>query len=403
MTREPEVALVLTADAWVDALHRHCTDHGGARVRCLVLEPAVALDEEFDVLVASERWPALTRPFVDALHQRGRRVLVVSDTDGSADFVRRIGADGGAPADLGPARLVDAAVGLLPALPVAASGAAAGCPDGRDLSPMSDGATRGTAAFVAVGGPWGAGSTEIALALGRAFLRRGTRPVVVDADVETPSIAVRLGLPLEPNLCAAADAAAYGTGGVPGSVFDLGDDWPVVLVGAPNRHAGAALTGVDVVSVGEALAHRFGPVIFDVSAGVAHGGADDLRSAIVTRSSVLVAVGAADPVGVVRLVEWLDGVSATAPAVTVQVVVNRAPTGRGRRAEIAGEVQRGGRVHGLAFVPFDPRVAEAAWSAALVDRGSFARAVDVVCAAVAVQLDAMAATASSAAGIDRVD
>src|SRR4029077_20450016 len=73
VTREPEIALVLSAEAWVDDLHRHCADHGGARVRCLVLDPAVALDKEFDVLVTGERWPALTRPFVDALHERGRR------------------------------------------------------------------------------------------------------------------------------------------------------------------------------------------------------------------------------------------------------------------------------------------------------------------------------------------
>ncbi len=38
MSAEPEVALVLSADEWVDALHRHCADHGGARVRCLVLD-----------------------------------------------------------------------------------------------------------------------------------------------------------------------------------------------------------------------------------------------------------------------------------------------------------------------------------------------------------------------------
>ena len=34
--------------------------HGGARVRQIVVEPSVALDEEYDVLVVSDRWPALT-------------------------------------------------------------------------------------------------------------------------------------------------------------------------------------------------------------------------------------------------------------------------------------------------------------------------------------------------------
>ena len=48
---EPEVALVFTPEAWVEELHRHLTDHGGARVRQVVVEPDVALEEEYDVLV----------------------------------------------------------------------------------------------------------------------------------------------------------------------------------------------------------------------------------------------------------------------------------------------------------------------------------------------------------------
>ena len=28
---EPEVALAFTADVWVEELHRHLSDHGGAR------------------------------------------------------------------------------------------------------------------------------------------------------------------------------------------------------------------------------------------------------------------------------------------------------------------------------------------------------------------------------------
>ena len=55
--REPEVALAFTADVWVEELHRHLTDHGGARVRTLLVEPEGALEESYDVLVAGHRWP----------------------------------------------------------------------------------------------------------------------------------------------------------------------------------------------------------------------------------------------------------------------------------------------------------------------------------------------------------
>src|SRR5713101_2171800 len=76
---EPTVAIVFSPESWVEELHRHLTDHGGARVRQIVVEPAVALDEEYDTLVVSARWPALTRRFVDALHDRARSVLGVFD------------------------------------------------------------------------------------------------------------------------------------------------------------------------------------------------------------------------------------------------------------------------------------------------------------------------------------
>ncbi len=382
MTREPEIALVLSAESWVDDLHRHCADHGGARVRCLVLDPAVALDEDFDILVTGERWPAPTRPFVDALHARGRRVLVVGDPERGADLAARLGVDGLVATTGAPLAIVDAALHLLPA--------AAAAPDGRSASAMTDaglvddGRTPGSQAapvpapFVVVGGPWGAGSTEVALALAACCVRSGDRTVVVDADTVTPSVAARLGLPLEPNLCTAVDAAVYGLGAVPGALFDLGDGWPVVLVGAPNRRSGGALSGADVVAVGDVLARRFHPVLFDISAGGRSESDGDVSGALLARATAVVAVGAANPVGVVRLVEWLDGVRSIAADVPIHLVMNRAPAARTRRAELAGELQREARIAGLTFVPTDPRVDDAAWTAALVERGPFAKALATV-------------------------
>jgi len=381
MSSEPEIALVLSAEEWVDALHRHCADHGGARVRCLVLDPAVALDEDFDVLVTSDRWPALTRPFVDALHLRGRRVLVVGDVERGADLAARLGVDRIVAATSSPSDQVEAAIAIAPPRRSTESRAdfapaVTAAPTGDD--PVTECPRR---ALVAVGGPWGAGSTEIAVGLAARLVRHGSRPVVVDADTLTPSLAVRLGLPMEPNLCTAVDAVAFGLGAVPGALFDLGDDWPVVLVGAPNRRAAAALSGRDVAAVAEVLARRFAPVIVDVSAGGTEPLGHDVGVEVVTRSGVVLAVGTANPMGLVRLTEWIAALRALAPAAVVHAVVNRAPSGRVRRAELAQELHRAARLSGLTFLPTDPRVDEAVWSASLVDRGPFARALDALCRA----------------------
>jgi MinD-like ATPase involved in chromosome partitioning or flagellar assembly len=367
---EPEIALVLSPDAWVDTLHRYCADHGGARVRCMVLDPAVALEEDFDVLVTSDRWPALTRPFVDALHARGRRVLVVSCDPEAGELAVRLGADAVADPRNSAADLVAAAVAIAPARVGPTS---ANAPTGPVITGAP--ARRVATGIIAVGGPFGAGSTEVAIALAATSARRRHRAVLVDADEVTPSVAARLGLPLEPNLCSAVDAVAYGLGAVPGALFDLGDGWPAVLVGAPSRRAASALRPADVVAVGAVLAERFAPVVFDISAGPS---TPDLGTAgaVASTADVVVAVGAATPVGVVRLLEWLRELAAIAPSARVHVAVNRAPSARTRRAELAAELQRAVPISGLTFLPADPRVEEAAWAAALVERGPFARAIE---------------------------
>ena len=378
--REPEIALVLSADRWVDELHRHCADHGGARVRSMVLDPTVALEAEFDVLVASDRWPALTRRFVDGLHSSGRRVLIVGDEAGAVDLATRLGIDAVVTAESPPTEIVAAVLALAPKK----RPAGAGVPDASApvVALPADGAESGP--VIAVGGPFGAGSTEVAIGLAVASARRGWRPVLVDADDLTPSIAARLGLPMEPNLCTAVDAVAYGLGAVPGALFDLGDGWPAVLVGAPNRRTAETLRAEDVVAVGDVLSARYAPVVFDHSAG---GGSipdrGEVGAAVVQRATLVVAVGVANPVGIVRLVDWLREVAMPLRDTPVQVVVNRAPERRSRRAEVAGELQRDLRVAGLTFVPTDSRVDDATWAASVVERGPFARAIDALWLAVA--------------------
>lgn len=376
---EPEIALVLSPDAWVEALHRHCADHGGARVRCIVVEPAVAIDEDYAVLIATERWPAFTRPFVDSLHMRGRRVLAVIDSDdpGARDRAMHLGIDDVIASTAAPEAVVSAVVAM------AASSRGAQLTSARWIEAVEpSGSSDRCSELIAVGGPFGAGSTEVAIALAAASARRGQRSVVVDADQVTPSVAARLGLPVEPNLCSAIDAVAYGLGAVPGALFDLGDDWPAVLVGAPSRDSADALRPADVVAVTDVLAERYTPVVVDVSAGGLIRSDRNVAAALVARAAAVVAVGLASPVGVIRLLEWLAAVDAFAAGMSVHAVVNRAPSARGRRAELSSEILGGGRIAGLTFVPADARVEDAVWDAAIAERGAFARAIDDVRSAV---------------------
>jgi hypothetical protein len=87
-----------------------------------------------------------------------------------------------------------------------------------------------------------------------------------------------------------------------------------------------------------------------------------------------VGVGAATPVGVIRLVEWVALVDRYVDHLPVHLVVNRASTVRSRRAEVASELLASGRAASLTFIPHDPRVEAAVWDAAIPERGAFARA-----------------------------
>src|SRR3954451_18660951 len=183
---EPEVALVFTAEPWVEELHRHLTDHGGARVRSLVIEQSIALEETYDVLVVSHRWPALTVAFVADVHARGRRVLGVHDLaePASRAHLATVEVDAVVESDAGADAFVRALVTL-----------------GSRQAPIVNvnvlPAAR-TGRLVAVGGPPGVGRTEVAIELARSFARISPT-VLLDADDVAPAVAQRLSVPLEPN------------------------------------------------------------------------------------------------------------------------------------------------------------------------------------------------------------
>jgi MinD superfamily P-loop ATPase len=370
---EPEVALVFTAEAWVEELHRHLTNHGGARVRQVVVEPTVALEEEYDVLVASHRWPSLTRAFVADVHARGRSVLGVYDREEPAarDHLIGLGVDQVHECDDGPQALTDAVVGL-PARPLA---------DGPEVRTEPAAAPAGR--MIVVGGPPGSGRTEIAIALAGVL-----RSALVDADDVSPSVAARLGLPIEPNLRTAVDALEHGSGPFASSVLAVPRGVPAVIGGLPSATAWSQLRPSEVVRVVEHLARDRevvvvdGPgLIEDTSSGTARN-RFALGRALLVHADLLVAVGSANPIGIARLVSWVAEVRRLVADLPIVAVVNRAPGERFRRGDIYEEVTRSLPVHEVVFVPDDRRVAEAAWAATPVPKGPFSRGIAVLAEAV---------------------
>jgi hypothetical protein len=375
---EPEIALVFTPDPWVEELHRHLTDHGGARVRQVVVEPGVALEEAYDVLVVSHRWPALTRGFVSDVHASGRVVLGVYDREepSGLDHLEDIGVDRVVTSDAGPAEFVENLVRMR------SRG------DRSTLELPVPVARRGH--VVAVGGPPGVGRTEIALQLARQL-----GAPLVDADDVAPAVAQRIGLPIEPNLRTAIDAVEHGRGTLAASIHDALGDRLRVVTGLPNPRAWAQVRPGEVVRVVDRLAAESPAVVVDgigmlEDVGGTARGRYAVARALVLEASVLVGICDGGPVGVARLLAWAVDAKTLAPEAPMIVVVNRAPVARFKRGELYDEIVRTLPPHEVVFVAADRKVTDAAWNGTGVARGRFTRGVAQLGAAVLAVADAPA-------------
>ncbi|MDQ1435759.1 MAG: hypothetical protein QOF59_2575 [Actinomycetota bacterium] len=376
--REPEVALAFTADVWVEELHRHLTDHGGARVRTLLVEAEGALEESYDVLVAGHRWPALTRALVADVRAGGRAVLGVHDREelASRDHLVALGVDAVVESDAGPEAFVRAITSVAgrrndPSTPLVVTASRAG-------------------RVVTVGGPPGVGRTEIAVELAVALSRR-TSALLVDVDDVAPAVAPRLHLALEPNLRTAIDAVEHGRGDLDRCVVVEPRSLLRVVTGLPNASAWAQVRPGEIVRVVERLADANAVVVVDGAGMLDDVGTASIRTrfatarTMVSEADTLVAVCDASPQGVGRLLGWAVEAFALAPGVPLLVAVNRAPAARFRRAELYEEITTSVPTFGVVFVPNDARVGDAAWNGTTVHRGGFTRAVDELARHVAEQ------------------
>ena len=367
--REPEVALAFTADVWVEELHRHLTDHGGARVRTLLVEPEGALEESYDVLVAGHRWPALTRALVAEIHAHGRAVVGVHDREevASREHLIALEVDTVVESDAGPDAFVRAIASV------------AGPRDDRSRArPIS--ATRRAGRLVTVGGPPGAGRTEIALELALALGRR-TSVVLLDADDVAPAVGPRLQLPIEPNLRTAIDSVEHGRGELERCVLVERTSHLRIVTGLPNASAWAQVRPGEILRVVDRLTDGADVIVADgagivedVATGTARGRFATARM-LVGEADVVVAVCDPSPHGVGRLLAWSVAALALAPGASVVVAVNRAPGARFRRGELYEEITKSLPLVDVVFVPADARVGDAAWNGTGVRRGPFTRAV----------------------------
>lgn len=378
--RDIEIALAVSTRQWSEGLHRFLVDHGGARVRLYVMRPEDAFSERFDAILIDDICSFLSPRLVAKLNRMGRRVVGVYSPAEFPDGKDRLLA-----CDVTEVIESDAPpeefLALLERLEIERE---PDPPDGaRRQSAPQTGADR-LRRMVAVGSPpGGCGATEVAIAVARRLAERYEEVGLLDLDQRAPSVAQRLGLALHPNLLTAIDAVQHHSDSLESCWLAPPGSSLRVLPGVPNPADRAQLRQNEVAEVllestrlARATVVNFGH--WDAAPGDQPfwdtGGS--VSDAVLRTACVLVAVALPSPVGMIRMIEWLGEIRARHPGLAVHVVVNRAPGALSARRALFEELCAAvGQVR-IAFLPDDPRVAEAAWNGVLVERGKFRRGCD---------------------------
>lgn len=360
------VVAVVAASALVSAVGGDEGDAGDRRVRGS--EDIAAALAEADAVVLEASRTTVSAAVVAACDRHAVRIVPL--VDGSADerLAAMFGLEPPLPLGVDAWQLAE----RLGAPPVRAASAPAGHLPGEPARPR----------VIAVWGPAGSpGRSTLAIELAVELARGGRHVGLVDADSHAPSIALALGLADEaPGFAAACRQAELG--GLDARELTrisapIGSSGVDVLTGLnrPSRwpelsetRVAAALaacrewTHYTVVDVAAAL-ERDEEIMSDLDGPRRNAAA----LAALRAADLVVAVAAADPLGISRFLRGYPELRATIGATPVAVIANRLRPGAlgiDARGQVRRTLDRFGGITDVWFVPTDPRAADAALLAA---------------------------------------
>ncbi|GAA1841901.1 CpaE family protein [Microbacterium koreense] len=231
---------------------------------------------------------------------------------------------------------------------------------------------------VVVWGPAGApGRSTVAVEIAVEIARGAAGVALVDADSHAPSLALTLGLPDEgPGFAAACRQAEVGgldARELTRISIPLGRTGVDVLTGINRPSRWPELSETRVGAALEVCRSWVGHTVVDVAASLERDEeiVSDLDGprrnaatlAALASADLVVAVTAADPVGVSRFLRQMPEVRGVVGDTPIAVVANRlrpGALGLDARGQVRRTLERFGGVRDVWFVPQDPRSADAA-------------------------------------------
>jgi hypothetical protein len=343
------IGVVLSSRPWATQLHAYATDHSADAEVIVVRDHRAALESQLHLLVVDETTPWLTTQFIAHAERVGLAIVGVWDRDEPA----------------GEQRLT--ALGLLHRITTSVSPAEALFLLGRlrptntaaqfdqivsSLGDLADGEPAGQ--VIAVGGPPGSGTREIAIGLSAAWAGRafGLFPHIVTAiDSVDPAVALA-----NPSDAAPFDAIA----GLPAA-----SEWDRLTAQSVERLLDRCRTRWPITIV------TTSPIIEDLHRWVDRYGVS--RHVLGRVADTVVGVCEASPRGVVRFAEWAADLATTGFSREPIVVINKLPRSKFALGEITGQLQSifAGRINIIGAIPFDKSLATAEWNATIPSRGPF--------------------------------
>ncbi len=379
------VAAALSNRDWRPALQRQVRDHESDVVVELVRDRHQAMAEAVDIVVVDDDTSWITRPVVAGLNEAGKLVVGVFDPaegDGFGErFLRQTGIHLVVPSDLPTEALIAFLRRHRPdRQQILDDATALALTD--DLIPVAE------RRVLAVGGPSGAGATEVAIGLARLLAH--DRTILVDADENHPGVSRRLGLGIHPHIVTAVDAVRHEnvatTGASDASIMSCLARPAIshgtlpfdVIAGLASRDDWSLLRADEVVGLLDVLSLTWTNVIAKIGSTLDELPATpryEVSRQVVTRAERVVAVTQASPTGLLHFIDWLVEAVPLAGDALIDVVVNQAPANPALRGQVETELVNivGDRINSVTFLPTDRRVERAAWDATLTEKGPFLR------------------------------
>jgi len=390
------VGVAATPRPWRQDLATYARDHVADLVVRTIRDPERLFDEHLHAVMVDDVSTLLTRPWLARARGAGLRLVGIYDPTGMTGrgerYLRDLGVDRIIPASATPEEMVTALLQLAETLDddrlAADLAARAGLLDG---TPPPQGS------ITVVGGPGGAGSTEVAVCLADRLQARGRSTVLLEANEGKPCLVRRLGLAPSPHLLDALRAAHLGEPPLAECFaprdFEAGK--PVsfgIISGVPRPGDWHLVRRADAAELVDALRAGFDEVVVDIaghSDELGHGTPESwaaTRAALRAADRLIGVCPAGGPAGVTAFLDWLGEVGALRPPPAL-VAVNPIPKGRPARRQELDSVLRThlppAWVADLRWLPQDPAVADAAWEGRLVGKCPFAIEVDAIASLIA--------------------